>query len=79
MPAIRPKPTAAQDERIHDARDANGDALHAARQSSLVARFDNQVHVVPLHGKVHDSETPWLAPSGAGQSKAHARKDMLTA
>jgi hypothetical protein len=79
MPAIRPKPTAAQDERIHRARNANGHALHAARQSPLVTRFDNKVHMVPLHGKVHDSETLWLAPSGASQSDAHARKNILTA
>ena len=77
VPAIGPKPTATQDERIHDARDANGDALNAPGQSSLVARFDDEVHVIPLHGEVDDSETLWLTPSGASQRDADTRKNVL--
>jgi len=82
MPAVRPKTTAAQHEGIHGARDPDGDALNAARQSSLVARFDNEVHMVhmiPLHGKVQDPETLWLAPSRSSHSDANAGKNMLTA
>ena len=79
MPAVRPKTTAACDESIHGARNANGHALYAAGQSSRVARFDNEVHVIPLHGKVDDSKTLWLPPNGGTQGDTHARKNMLIA
>ena len=78
MPTIRPKTTAPQDESIHSARNTDGHALHAAGQSSFIARFDNEVHMIPLHGEVQDPETLWRAPTGARQSDTHAREDMLT-
>ena len=78
MPAVRPETTTTHDEGVHRARDADGGALHAAGQSSLVACFDDEMHVIPLHGKVQDPETLWRAPTGARQSDTHAREDMLT-
>jgi hypothetical protein len=37
------------------------------------------VNVVPLHGKVKDPETQWIATSGASHCEANRRKDVLAA
>src|SRR5262245_19416272 len=47
MPAVGPKSPAPHDELVDGACDANRDAAYAPRQSSLVARFDDHVQVVP--------------------------------
>ena len=79
VPPIGPKTSTAQDESVDGARDADGDALHASRQRSLVARFDDEMDVIPLQGEVDDSETRWVTPGGGPQREADTREDMLAA
>ena len=79
VPAIRPKRTAAPHEAIDRKRDANRDTSHAFGQSSLIARFDDEVHVIPLHGKVKDAEAERSALGSAAEGQAHGRKDVLAA
>src|SRR6185369_17475232 len=79
VPAIRPERPATRQELVHVACDPNSDALHAARQIALVPRLNDEVQVIPLDGEVEESETPGLAPGGAGKSESHRRKHMLSA
>jgi hypothetical protein len=77
VPAVGPETAAASQEIVHVAGDADDETPEAGRQSTLVARFDQEVHVVPLHGKVEDPETQWVAPSGASHCETHRGEHML--
>jgi hypothetical protein len=79
MPAIGPKSPAAPNESVHVESNADGEAANTGGQSFMVARFDDEMHVIPLHGKVEDSEALWRAPSGASQSEANGREHVLAA
>ena len=55
-PSIGPERALAIQESVDVARDADGDAAEAGGQSSLVARFDDEVEVIALNGEVDDPE-----------------------
>jgi hypothetical protein len=78
-PAIGPERTFSPDELVHVTSNPNRDAPDSKRQSTLVARFDDEVNVVVLHGVVENPEALWGAPIGAPQSDAHRRQDVLAA
>jgi hypothetical protein len=77
MPAIRPERPTAPYEAIDGEGDANGDAAHAFGQGSFVARFDDQVDVIPLHGEMNDPEAPLVALGSATKGEAQRRKHVL--
>src|SRR6478752_5724705 len=77
MPAIRPQGTTPTQEIVHVARDANGHTAHAAREGASVARLHDQVHVVALHGKMHDAELPRIAVARATNSELNRREKVL--
>jgi hypothetical protein len=79
VPPIGPNAPPAPDERIDSESDANGDTPHSFGQSSLVARFDDEVDVIPLYGKVKDPEALWVALGSATQSDTERRENMLAA
>ena len=79
MPAISPKTAASQEELVHAQGDSNRETPDAGRQCSLVARFDDEVDVVPLDGKLHDAKMPGIALSCALNGEAKRRKDVLAA
>ena len=66
MPAIRPKRPAPRQKVVHVAGDPDGDASHAARQSPLVPRLDDEVNVVLLNGEVEEAENRRVAPGRVG-------------
>jgi len=37
-------------------READGERFHPARQSGVVRRLDDEVHVIALHRKVNDAK-----------------------
>jgi len=65
VPAIGPERTAATEKAVHVKRNADGNAADSAGQGSLVARFDDEVNVVPLHRKMEDPEALRVALGGA--------------
>ena len=75
MPAVGAEAAAARDQLIDGARDADGDALETGGQSALVARFDDEVQVVSLHGKVNDSEGFDTAPRRGRERNGDGGKD----
>jgi hypothetical protein len=77
MPAVGPETTMAPQEIVHVAGDADYETAEAGRQSLAVARFGNQVDVVPLNGEMEDPEAQWVAPSGASHCQAERRENML--
>lgn len=77
VPTIRPERTAPREEIVHVAGHADGDATKAARKRPPVARFDEEVEVVVLHGKMDETKVRRVAPGGAGQCEPHRRKQML--
>jgi hypothetical protein len=79
MPAIGPEPAASSNESVHVEGDADGEAADAGGQRSLVARFDNQVQVIPLSRKVKDAKVQRIAFRGALDSKANGGKHVLAA
>jgi hypothetical protein len=79
MPAIGPKAPAPPNESVHVESNTDGEAADPGGQGLVVTRFDDEVHVVPLHGKMEDSEALRLAPGGAGEGEANGGKHMLAA
>jgi hypothetical protein len=79
VPAIGPETAAASQEVVHVTRNANYEAADTRGQSSLVVRLYDEVHVIPLHGKVEDPETQWVALSGASHCETHGGEHMLAA
>jgi hypothetical protein len=77
VPAIRPETAFSSHEVVHVAGDANDETAEAGRQSSLVARFDHEVHVIPLHGEMQDAEAFGISARGALDRKTNGRKDVL--
>ena len=78
VPAIGPERAAATEEIVDVAGNSDGNAAHAGGQGSLVARFDDQVDVIPLHGEVEDPKACRVALSRATQGEAERRKNVLT-
>ena len=58
---------------VHATRDADGQALHSARQRELVGRLDDQVRVVALDGVVRDARTELDAHTPKGAQHAIER------
>jgi hypothetical protein len=56
MPSIRPESPAPIQQIIHVASDAHRQASNTARKRAFVRSFDDEVHVIVLHGKVHDTK-----------------------
>jgi hypothetical protein len=79
VPAVGPKAPVAPNELVHVASDTDGDALDAGRQRSLVARFDDEVHVIPLHGKVKYTKCFGTATCGRADGDRHGGKHVLAA
>jgi hypothetical protein len=79
MPAIGPETALSADEVVYVTGDANCETSDASGQGSLVARLDDEVHVVPLDRKLHDAKTFGISPRGAANGQAHRRKDVLAA
>ena len=77
MPAIGPKSPATPNEVIHVASNTDHETSDAGRQGSLVARFDNQVHVIPLDGEMNYPKALGISPRGATNGKTHGRKHVL--
>jgi hypothetical protein len=61
VPAVRPEPASAKDERIHAPGDAHGQARHPEGKSPFVAGFDEQMEVIRLHREVNDPKDPMMA------------------
>jgi len=53
---VRKDLTAAAGDPVDRARNANAQALHAARQAFGAVRFDEQVQVISLHRVMHDAD-----------------------
>ena len=79
MPAIGPEPAASSNESVHVKRDADRETADTGGQSSLVARFDHKVQVVPLNREMNDSKVQWIALGGAFDCKADGGKHVLAA
>jgi hypothetical protein len=79
VPPIRPQAPPTPHELVHGAGDANRDTRNPRRQGKLIARFDYQMHVIPLHRKLHDPEALFVALRGALHRQTHARKHVLAA
>jgi hypothetical protein len=77
VPTVRPKTTASTHELVHVTSDADHGAPHTLGQSSLIARFDDEMDVIPLHGKVKDPEAPFVALASATKGETHRRKHVL--
>ena len=58
MVAIAPHPPAAPDRPVHGAREPDGEALDPAHERRMAVRLAEEMHVVALHGVVHDAEAP---------------------
>jgi hypothetical protein len=79
MPAIGPEPPTSPNESVHVKGDADGETTDTGGQGSRVARFYNQVQVVPLSRKVKDAKVQRVAFRGALNCKANGGKHVLTA
>ena len=76
MVTIGPDPPRPAEHAVDGAGQANGKASRAARKGALVRGFDQEMHVVALHGEMKDAEP--LARS-ASDSASHLRKHGLLA
>jgi hypothetical protein len=65
VPAIAPDGALALERLVDGAREADDEPAHAAAERGGVARLDQHVHVIGLHGEVDDAEcTPRAAAVG---------------
>ena len=76
MVAIGPEPAALAEQLVHSPRDADHEPAHARRERPLVPRLDDQMEMVVLHGKVHDSKR-FLAPTLVRDRAHEGRKHLL--
>src|SRR5262249_40243888 len=77
VPAIGPETAAAHDELVHGAGDADCKTLHAGRERALVACFDDEVQMVPLHGEMEDTKARGGTARCGGERDADGGKDVL--
>jgi hypothetical protein len=76
VPAISPKTTPPHHELVHRTGNANYEVANACGQGSLVARFDDEMNVIPLHGKVHHAKVA-IPPRCAANGEANRREHVL--
>jgi hypothetical protein len=74
VPPLRPQPSAAGQNVVDVTSDSNCDTAHPARKRALIRCFDDQVHVVALHGKMHDAKAFSRLPACPRKRKPHHRK-----
>ena len=77
MPPICPQRSAASQELVHVPGDPNRDTAYAARQRLLVRRLDDEMHVVALHGKLHDPKPPRLTVTRAADRELNDGEKVL--
>jgi len=71
MPAIRPEATATKQQAIQAARHAHGDTAQPAGEARATLGFDDQVHMIGLHGVVRDSKRLPIAVTQRAKHRAH--------
>jgi hypothetical protein len=79
VPAVGPETAAAPHEVVHVAGDADDETSDARGQGSLVARLDDEVHVVPLNRKVKHAKAAGVSQRGAANRQTNGGKHVLAA
>ena len=61
MPSVGPEAASTKDEAVHPPRDSHRQTSHSGGESAPVARFDQQMQMIGLHRKLHDSKRATVA------------------
>ena len=77
VPALGPESSLPRQEVVDVACNANRKPAHAARQRGSVARFDNEVKMIALNGKVDDAKPRAVVACRPRESQPDCRENEL--